>query len=321
MVRSMFNLTTLPLSFWDYALESAVRILNMVPTKKVDKTPYEIWHGKVPNLCLFKVGCEAYAENVTLADKLNRDLSSVSLYGDFLGKRSHISRIQWGEIGSGQIDHIDTLPSENNYRDLGELLIIRAAMIDPDKMREKALHEKGTYASAGRILIMYCCKVHKARSGIAKLVSRNSRYMNLMLQVSVMVLCSVIKDMIRRLRRLCLCFQWRSSRPGEQKQTYHCDACAQSGVHAASGSCIGSSLDRGYNREFVWGRAENGSWSCGLHLRKPLIWYSGQSAAIIFANDPGVMKAPDIFCGISLCSRQVESGENQVKIKVHTDKN
>ncbi|GKD67970.1 retrotransposon protein, putative, ty1-copia subclass, partial [Tanacetum coccineum] len=35
MVRSMMNLITLPLSFWDYALESATRILNMVPTKKV----------------------------------------------------------------------------------------------------------------------------------------------------------------------------------------------------------------------------------------------------------------------------------------------
>ncbi|GJT06836.1 retrotransposon protein, putative, ty1-copia subclass [Tanacetum coccineum] len=34
MVRSMMNLTTLPLSFWDYALESATRILNMVPRKK-----------------------------------------------------------------------------------------------------------------------------------------------------------------------------------------------------------------------------------------------------------------------------------------------
>ncbi|GKC14744.1 retrotransposon protein, putative, ty1-copia subclass, partial [Tanacetum coccineum] len=34
MVRSMTNLTTLPLSFRDYALESATRILNMVPTKK-----------------------------------------------------------------------------------------------------------------------------------------------------------------------------------------------------------------------------------------------------------------------------------------------
>nr|GEX45225.1 hypothetical protein [Tanacetum cinerariifolium] len=42
MVRSMMNLTTSPLSFWDYALESPTRILNMVPTKKVDKTPYEL---------------------------------------------------------------------------------------------------------------------------------------------------------------------------------------------------------------------------------------------------------------------------------------
>ncbi|GJV76213.1 retrotransposon protein, putative, ty1-copia subclass [Tanacetum coccineum] len=60
MVRSMMNLTTLPLSFWDYALESATHILNMVPTKKVDKTPYELWYGKVPNLSYLKVwGCEA----------------------------------------------------------------------------------------------------------------------------------------------------------------------------------------------------------------------------------------------------------------------
>ncbi|GJT47694.1 retrotransposon protein, putative, ty1-copia subclass, partial [Tanacetum coccineum] len=72
MVRSMFNRTTLPLSFWDYALESAVRILNMVPTKKVDKTPYEIWHGKVPNFSYLKVwGCEAYMKRDS-ADKLQQ---------------------------------------------------------------------------------------------------------------------------------------------------------------------------------------------------------------------------------------------------------
>ncbi|GKA05644.1 retrotransposon protein, putative, ty1-copia subclass [Tanacetum coccineum] len=46
----MMNLTTLPKSFWGYALESVVRILNMVPTKKVERTPYEIWHGKAPKL-------------------------------------------------------------------------------------------------------------------------------------------------------------------------------------------------------------------------------------------------------------------------------
>ncbi|GJY45533.1 zinc finger, CCHC-type containing protein [Tanacetum coccineum] len=60
MVRSMMNQTNLPISFWDYALESDARILNMVPTKKVEKTPYELWHGKVPNLSYLKVwGCEA----------------------------------------------------------------------------------------------------------------------------------------------------------------------------------------------------------------------------------------------------------------------
>ncbi|GJT40997.1 retrotransposon protein, putative, ty1-copia subclass [Tanacetum coccineum] len=55
MVRSMMNLTTLPLSFWDYALESATRILNMVPTKKVDKTPYELWYGKSSKSVLLKI--------------------------------------------------------------------------------------------------------------------------------------------------------------------------------------------------------------------------------------------------------------------------
>nr|GEY15563.1 hypothetical protein [Tanacetum cinerariifolium] len=41
MVRSMMSQPTLPKSFWDYALETAARILNMVPTKKLEKTPYE----------------------------------------------------------------------------------------------------------------------------------------------------------------------------------------------------------------------------------------------------------------------------------------
>ncbi|GJS17487.1 retrovirus-related pol polyprotein from transposon TNT 1-94 [Tanacetum coccineum] len=72
MVRSMMNLTTLPLSFWDYALESATCILNMVPTKKVDRTPYELWYGKVPNLSYLKVwGCEALVKRDT-PDKLQQ---------------------------------------------------------------------------------------------------------------------------------------------------------------------------------------------------------------------------------------------------------
>ena len=60
------TLTTLPFSFCDYALETVVRILNMVPTKKVDKTSYELWHGNVPNLSYLRVwGCEALVKRDT----------------------------------------------------------------------------------------------------------------------------------------------------------------------------------------------------------------------------------------------------------------
>ncbi|GKD65494.1 hypothetical protein Tco_1307602 [Tanacetum coccineum] len=37
----MMSQTTLLKFFWDYALETTACILNMVPTKKVEKTPYE----------------------------------------------------------------------------------------------------------------------------------------------------------------------------------------------------------------------------------------------------------------------------------------
>ncbi|GKG00686.1 hypothetical protein Tco_0302376, partial [Tanacetum coccineum] len=45
---------------------SAARILDMVPTKKVNKTPYKMWHGKVPNLSYLKVwGCETLVKRDT----------------------------------------------------------------------------------------------------------------------------------------------------------------------------------------------------------------------------------------------------------------
>nr|GEV35858.1 hypothetical protein [Tanacetum cinerariifolium] len=52
MARSMMSQTTLPKSFWDYALETVARILNMIPTKK---------------------GCEAFVKRYTLTkpDKLD----------------------------------------------------------------------------------------------------------------------------------------------------------------------------------------------------------------------------------------------------------
>ena len=52
--------TTFLMCFWEFALESVARILNMIPTKKVDKTPYEIWDRQGPKLSYLKVwDCKA----------------------------------------------------------------------------------------------------------------------------------------------------------------------------------------------------------------------------------------------------------------------
>ena len=60
----------LPKSFWSYALETAVYILNRVPSKSIDITPYEIWINKKPYLSHKKVwGYPAYVKRI-LSDKL-----------------------------------------------------------------------------------------------------------------------------------------------------------------------------------------------------------------------------------------------------------
>ena len=70
MVRSMISQVDLSISFWGYALETAAFTLNRVPTKSVDKTPYEMWAGKRPELSFLKAwGCEAYVKRL-MSDKL-----------------------------------------------------------------------------------------------------------------------------------------------------------------------------------------------------------------------------------------------------------
>ena len=71
MVRLMMSLSTLPLSFWGYALETAAYILNMVSSKLVPKTPMEMWTGRkliLSHICIW--GCPAYVLKQS-SDKLD----------------------------------------------------------------------------------------------------------------------------------------------------------------------------------------------------------------------------------------------------------
>ena len=77
----MMSLTDLPVSFWGYALETAAFILNRAPSKSVETTPYEIWHGKKPKLLFLKVwGCEAYVKKLQ-PDKLEPKAKKCTFVG------------------------------------------------------------------------------------------------------------------------------------------------------------------------------------------------------------------------------------------------
>ena len=61
-VRSMLADSRLPQRFWAEALSTAAYMINRSPTKALDdKTPFEAWYGKKPNVNHLRVfGCSAY---------------------------------------------------------------------------------------------------------------------------------------------------------------------------------------------------------------------------------------------------------------------
>lgn len=60
MMNAMLNSSGLPQNMWGEAVLSANYLLNKVPRKKLDKTPYELWKGRKPSYNYLKVwGCLA----------------------------------------------------------------------------------------------------------------------------------------------------------------------------------------------------------------------------------------------------------------------
>jgi len=55
MVQSMMSYIQLPDSFWGHTVETAIYILNNVPSKSVLETPFELWRGRKGSLCHFRI--------------------------------------------------------------------------------------------------------------------------------------------------------------------------------------------------------------------------------------------------------------------------
>lgn len=64
MVQSVVSQPTLPITFWGYALKTVAHILNLIPTKKLGKTPSKLWNRSHHSLAHVKVwGCDAFVHH------------------------------------------------------------------------------------------------------------------------------------------------------------------------------------------------------------------------------------------------------------------
>jgi transposase InsO family protein len=85
MARSMIYAAGLDLSYWGEAVICAAYLRNRCPTNAIssDRTPYELWYGKKPNLQHLRVfGCKAY---VHIPDQKRPKLDAKSLPCIFIG--------------------------------------------------------------------------------------------------------------------------------------------------------------------------------------------------------------------------------------------
>ncbi|RDX71714.1 hypothetical protein CR513_48894, partial [Mucuna pruriens] len=139
MVRSMISHSSLPESLWGEALKTAVHILNRVPTKAVNKTPYELWTGKKPSINHFHIwGCLAEARPYRPHER-KLDSRTVSCYFVGYAKRSRGYKFydptsrSFFEVGNARILEEVEFGKEENIRnvvfeeesvdDVGQILV------------------------------------------------------------------------------------------------------------------------------------------------------------------------------------------------------
>jgi len=83
MVRSMLSNSCLLVSLWMYALKTAMYLLNMVPSKVVQKTPFKLWTSRKPSLRHLHVwGCQA---EVRIYNPQEKKLDERTISGFFIG--------------------------------------------------------------------------------------------------------------------------------------------------------------------------------------------------------------------------------------------
>jgi transposase InsO family protein len=100
--RSMLHAAGLPMSFWTYAVRTAVYLRNRSPTRALNNiTPYEAWRGEKPDLSHLRVfGCRAYVYLHKAQRSSTSKLAARAMPGIFVGYPTEAKAwLVWDPVG------------------------------------------------------------------------------------------------------------------------------------------------------------------------------------------------------------------------------
>nr|GEW22933.1 zinc finger, CCHC-type [Tanacetum cinerariifolium] len=159
MVRSMFNLTTLPLSFWDYALESTICILNMAYVKRDSADKLHQRSVKYENFLERDLISQKFSgrdndlEDDHMETLPSENTSEILVELESLGSPPELIPVRRSERTTRATNRLclNLEVEDNEVGDLGEPANYKAAMLDPDKERIK-IQKRGQVESQDNLL-------------------------------------------------------------------------------------------------------------------------------------------------------------------------
>ena len=112
MMNSMLNNSGLPHNLWGEALLTANHIFNRIPYKKTNKSPYQIWRGRLPTYKTFKV-CGCLAKVLIPIPKMTK-VGPKTVDCVFIGFANHSAAYRFLVIKSENPNvHINTIIESN----------------------------------------------------------------------------------------------------------------------------------------------------------------------------------------------------------------